>query len=261
MISRRNFLRSAAALTLGFSVISTAGCGSFGNDPDSLSVGVKIDVPKFGYQNPETGDIEGLEVDIARELAKRIYGSADKISITGVNVTTRGAMLDTGVLDATLATFTITEARKKSYNFSDPYHTDYIGILVKKSSGITNFEDLDGLTIGVAQAATTKDKLSELAQEKNMSLSFNEYATYPEIKVALVSGRVDAFSVDSSILQGYLDDTTMLLDTNLGEQDYGIATSKDNPEFSKLINSNLQDMMTDGTLNQLKEKWGLVHGE
>ena len=53
--------------------------------------------------------------------------------MTGVNVTTRGAMLDNGTLDATLATFTITEARKKSYNFSRPYYIDHIGVLVKKS--------------------------------------------------------------------------------------------------------------------------------
>ena len=54
------------------------------------------------------------------------YRSPDALRVTGVNVTTRGAMLDNGTLDATLATFTITEARKKSYNFSRPYYTDHI---------------------------------------------------------------------------------------------------------------------------------------
>ncbi len=259
MLSRRAFV-ALGALGVSGLAFGTSGCGLVGNDPNIFDVGVKIDVPKFGFQNPQTGLIEGMEVDIARELAKRLYGSPDAITVTGVNVTTRGAMLDTGVLDATLATFTITESRKKSYNFTDPYHKDYIGILVKKTSGIKSFEDLDKKVVGVAQAATTREKLEDLAREKEIKLRFSEYATYPEIKVALVSGRIDAFSVDSSILQGYLDDKTELLDTDLGEQEYGIATSKKDPAFSKKINELLHEMMDDGSLDAIKEKWGLVNG-
>ena len=154
MITRRTFIRSsalvAATLVLGGAAGGLAGCAA---DPNVLRVGTKIDVPGFGFQNPETGNIEGMEVDIARELAKRIKGSPDALKVTGVNVTTRGAMLDNGTLDATLATFTITEARKKSYNFSRPYYTDHIGVLVKKSSGIVDLKDLDGKTVGVALSA------------------------------------------------------------------------------------------------------------
>ena len=167
-------------------------------DGGVLRVGVKIDVPRFGYQNPATGEIEGFEVDIARELAKEIMGSEDKLKLTGVNVTTRGAMLDNGSLDAALSTFTITDSRKKSYHFSQPYYTDHIGVLVKKDAGIENLRDLDGKTIGVAQSATTKEKLQAAADELGITLKFNEYATYPEIKIALVSGRVDAFSVKTN---------------------------------------------------------------
>ena len=161
MITRRTFIRSsalvAATLVLGGATGGLAGCAS---GADVLRVGTKIDVPGFGFQNPETGNIEGMEVDIARELAKRIKGSPDALKVTGVNVTTRGAMLDNGTLDATLATFTITEARKKSYNFSRPYYIDHIGVLVKKSSGIVDLKDLDGKTVGVALSATTRDKLT-----------------------------------------------------------------------------------------------------
>ena len=144
--------------------------------------------------------------------------------MTGVNVTTRGAMLDNGTLDATLATFTITEERKKSYNFSRPYYTDHIGVLVKKSSGIDDLEGLNGKTVGVALSATTRDKLTAAGDELGIHMNFAEYSTYPEIKIALVAGRVDAFSVDSSILKGYLDDSTKLLDTHFAPQEYGVAT-------------------------------------
>ena len=187
MITRRTFIRSsalvAATLVLGGATGGLAGCAS---GADVLRVGTKIDVPGFGFQNPETGNIEGMEVDIARELAKRIKGSPDALKVTGVNVTTRGAMLDNGTLDATLATFTITEARKKSYNFSRPYYIDHIGVLVKKSSGIVDLKDLDGKTVGVALSATTRDKLTAAGDEIGIHMNFAEYSTYPEIKICLL---------------------------------------------------------------------------
>lgn len=254
MLTRRQFIRISALAAGALAVGGTlAGCAS----GDVLRVGTKIDVPGFGFQNPESGNIEGFEVDIARELAARIKGDPNKLEVTGVNVTTRGIMLDNGTLDATLATFTITEARKKSYNFSQPYFTDHIGVLVKKDAGIAELSDLDGKIVGVASSATTRDKLTEAGDEIGIHMEFAEYATYPEIKIALVTGRVDAFSVDRSILLGYLDDSTMLLNAQFAPQEYGIATKKTNTELAAQIDDALQDMMDDGTLASLEEKWGL----
>ena len=248
MITRRTFIRSSAlvasTLVLGGATGGLAGCAG---GADVLRVGTKIDVPGFGFQNPETGNIEGMEVDIARELAKRIKGSPDALRVTGVNVTTRGAMLDNGTLDATLATFTITEARKKSY----------IGVLVKKSSGIVDLKDLDGKTVGVALSATTRDKLTAAGDEIGIHMSFAEYSTYPEIKIALVTGRVDAFSVDRSILNGYVDDSTMLLDAQFAPQEYGVATKKSNTELADQVDAAIGAMADDGTLTALQERWGL----
>ncbi|MEF9841642.1 MAG: transporter substrate-binding domain-containing protein [Raoultibacter sp.] len=254
MLSRREFTR-LSVVALGAATLGTglAGCAP----RDVLRVGTKIDVPGFGFQNPATGTIEGFEVDIAHGLAERIEGSPDKLQVTGVNVTTRGAMLDNNTLDAALATFTITEARKKSYNFSQPYYTDHIGVLVKKSSGIARLDDLNGKMIGVALSATTRDKLTKAGDEIGIKMNFSEYATYPEIKIALVTGRVDAFSVDRSILKGYLDDSTMLLETEFAPQEYGVATKKTNTELAAKIDEALANMMEDGSLDALKKKWGL----
>ena len=256
-LTRRSFVRLAGAAAvgaaLGSAVLPLSGCAPAG---DVLRVGTKIDVPGFGFQNPETGSVEGLEVDVARELAARLKGDANALEIVGVNVTTRGAMLDNGTLDATLATFTITDARKKTYDFSRPYYIDHIGVLVLKKSGITDLAGLDGKTVGVALSATTKDKLGAAAAEAGITLKFAEYATYPEIKIALVAGRVDAFSVDSSILLGYQDDTTYLLPTQFAPQEYGVATAKGSP-YSAPIDEAIAAMEADGTLRALKERWGL----
>lgn len=254
-LTRRDFVRlsvvAAGCVAVG------AGMSGCTDNRNVLRVGTKIDVPGFGYQNPETGSIEGFEVDIAHELADRLKGSPDNLAITGVNVTTRGAMLDNNTLDATLATFTITEARKKSYNFSRPYFTDYIGVLVKKSSGIHEFADLDGKMIGVAMSATTRDKLTAAGDEIGIRMNFAEYATYPEIKIALVTGRVDAFSVDRSILRGYIDENTRLLDAQFAPQEYGVATKKSNIELAEQIDAAIGAMQEDGTLVHLEKEWGL----
>lgn len=255
-LTRRAFVRAlsvaAGAAALG-ATLPLSGCAPAG---DVLRVGTKVDVPGFGFQNPETGNVEGLEVDVARELAARIKGDENALELVGVNATTRGAMLDNGALDAALATFTITEDRRHSYDFSRPYYIDTIGVLVKKDAGIADFADLDGKTVGVALSATTKDKLREAADKIGITLNFAEYATYPEIKIALVVGRVDAFSVDRSILLGYQDDTTQLLDTQFAPQEYGVATAKGGP-LTEPVDEAIAAMEADGTLAALKERWGL----
>ncbi|MCK9169876.1 MAG: transporter substrate-binding domain-containing protein [Treponema sp.] len=222
-----------------------------------LKVGVKEDVPKFGYLNPSTNEHEGFEIDLAKAIAKKIFGDETKIKFTGVTAKTRGPLLDTGEVDLVLATFTVTDARRKVYDFSDIYFTDAVGIMTKKASGIKSFADLNGKTIGVAQSATTKKALQEGADKAGITIKFSEYATYPEIKTALDSGRIDAFSVDQAILLGYMEDSVMLLPEHFEEQPYGAAIKKGNTELLNLVNGVIEDMKKNGELDSLLAKNGL----
>lgn len=224
-------------------------------DAGILKVGVKVDVPKFGYKDPATEKNEGLEIDIAKALAKEILGDENKVQFQGVTAKTRGPLLDNGELDMVIATFTITEERKESYNFSTPYFTDGVALLVKKDSGINGLADLDGKTVGVAQSATSKKSLEDAATEKNITLKFSEFASYPEIKAALDSGRVDAFSVDAAILNGYVDDSTVILPDRFTPQEYGVATKKSNTDLAKLVDDKIVEMKSNGELDALINKW------
>lgn len=226
-------------------------------DNGVLKVGVKVDVPKFGYKNPDTGAIEGFEVDLSKQIAKKILGDENKIELQGVTAKTRGPLLDNGEIDMVAATFTITDERKKSYNFSDPYLTDGVGLLVKKDAGYTSLKDLNGKTIGVAQSSTTKKALEEEAANQGITLKFSEFTSYPEIKAALDSKRVDCFAVDASILNGYVDDNSVILDDRYNPQEYGIASKLDNKELAKVINEVVNDMKTSGEMDKLIEKWGI----
>ena len=226
----------------------------------TINVGVKIDVPKFGYEDPISGKTEGFEIDIAKSIAKKILGDSyadEKVKFTGVTAKTRGPLLDNGDVDFLVSTFTITEERKLSYNFTRPYFVDGVGLLVKKASGINSLADLDGKNIGVAQSATSKAAIQEQADKLGIKVNFLEYASYPEIKTALDSGRVDCFSVDGSILFGYLDDSTVILEDRFSPQEYGIATKLTNKGLAQYLDETVQSMQDSGELKTLMEKWGL----
>lgn len=258
----------AAALSLALAV-GLAGCGTSGgkasNQPNVaaiqkrgvLKAGVKVDVPHFGYKDPATGKIDGFEVELARAVAKKILGDPSKIELTPVTAKTRAALLQNGEIDIVAATFTITDERKKSLNFSDPYFTDGIAIMVKKNAGITGLKDLDKKKIGVAKSATTKAALQAKAQALGIQPEFLEFDSYPEIKAALDAGRVDAFSVDGSILMGYLDDSTQILPDRYSDENYGIATAKEKNDLTQAVNDALAELKSSGQLDQLKAKWGL----
>jgi putative glutamine transport system substrate-binding protein len=226
-------------------------------DRGVLKVGVKVDVPKFGFKDPQTGKIDGMEIDLARALAKKILGDENKVEVQAVTAKTRGPLLDNGEIDMVIATFTITEERKQSYNFSDPYFTDGVALMVKKNSGVQSLKDLNGKKIGVAQSATSKKAVQDAANKDGIKVSFLEFGTYPEIKAALDSGRVDCFSVDGAILFGYLDDSTVILADRYDPQKYGIATKKSNTALAKLVNDTVNDMKKSGDLDKLIQKWGL----
>lgn len=225
-------------------------------DRGVLKVGVKVDVPKFGYKDPKTEKVDGFEIDLSKAVAKKILGT-EKIETTAVTAKTRGPLLDSGDVDLVIATFTVTEERKKSFNFSDAYFTDGVRLLVKKSAGFNSLKDLDGKKIGVAQSATSKKAIQEQADKVGAKVSFLEFATYPEIKTALDSGRVDCFSVDGSILFGYLDDSTTILADSFSPQDYGVASKKGNDGLAKVVNETIAELKKSGELDKMIQKWGL----
>jgi putative glutamine transport system substrate-binding protein len=222
-----------------------------------LKVGVKSDVPGFGLLNPETGKYEGMEIDMAHLIAEELFGDRDRVAFTPVTAKTRGPLLDNGDIDFVIATFTVTEERKLTYNFSSIYYTDGVGLLVKKAAGYTGLESLGGKTIGVAQSATIRQAIIDGAAPLGVTVRFAEFATYPEIKAALDSGRVDAFSVDKAILRAYLDSSVTLLPDTYMPQPYGIAGKLQNKELASWIDGLIQTWLEDGTIQALITKYDL----
>lgn len=235
-------------------------------DAGVLKVGTKVDVPKFGLQNTATGEMEGLEVDLAYEIAGKIFGctaaeAKEKklVAFQGVTAKTRGPLIDNGEVDMVIATYTITPERKETWNFSTPYYTDAVGLMVLKDSGINSIEDLDGKVIAVSQGSTTKDGFRKYVDEKGYDVNpeFEEFDGYPSMAAALAAKNVDVFSVDRAILAGYNDDTTVILEDRFAEQEYGVASKLENKGLAELVDGVVSDLKSSGKMDEMLKGWGI----
>ncbi len=235
-------------------------------DRGVLRVGVKDAVQGFGYKDPLTGEYSGMEISIAEDIAKDL---GVDVEFTTVTAATRTELLDSGDIDCVLATFTITDERKKTWDFTTPYYTDHVGVLVQKESGITDLTGLKDKVVGVSSGSTSAKSLVSAMIDNGVltgdgfdadtfdpatwtdGISFKQYDDYPTISTALSAGEVDAFCVDKSILAIYHTDDREYIKEEFAPQEYGIATTKDS-DFSTYCENEVQKFLSDGTIDTLK---------
>lgn len=234
-------------------------------DRGVLKVGVKNNVVGFGYQDPLTKEYNGMEISMAKKIAELL---GVDVEFTAVTAATRTSLIDSGDLDFVIATFTITEERKKSWDFTSPYYTDFVTVLVENKSNIASLKDLLNKKVGVSSGSTSARALvqamidNKVITGNNFSpdtfdpstwtegVSFKQYDDYPTISTALSAGEVDAFSVDKSILAIYNTDSRSYIADKFAPQDYGIA-SKKSSEISLFLEELIQKWKADGTIDKL----------
>ena len=267
----------AAAGSTAETAAAAADPASYGADVQAiidrgvLKVGVKSDVLGFGYMDPLTSEYEGMEIDLAKKLAD--YLGVD-VEFTTVTAATRTELLDSGDIDCVMATFTITDERKQSWDFTTPYYTDHVTVLVKDSSNIKTLEDLKDKTVGVSSGSTSAKSLVKAMIENGVitgdgfneesfdpatwteGVKFKQYDDYPSISTALEADEVDAFSVDKSILAVYKTAGRSYIDAEFSPQEYGIATTKGSG-FSKLCEDEVSTWLSDGTVDSLIAQYNL----
>ena len=297
-ISRRSFVKAAgmaAALTAltacggsaGSTAASTASSAASGSAASSeavsadvqaivdrgvLNVGVKNAVKGFSFQDTLTGEYTGLEDSLAEMIAEHL---GVDVEFTTVTAATRGELLDSGDIDCVLATFTITDERKKSWDFSTPYYTDYVSVLVEDSAGIKSLADLKDKVVGVSSGSTSARALvQEMIDEGILTgegfdadtfnadtwkdgISFRQYDDYPAISTALSAGEVNGFCVDKSILAIYKTEGRSYIDAEFSPQEYGVATKKGSG-FSAVCDELITGWLSDGTIDGLIKDNGLA---
>jgi putative glutamine transport system substrate-binding protein len=250
-------LSLAATLVLGGSVPARA---ADDNSLDAIKkrgtikIGVKYDAPPFGSLSPQTNQVTGFDVDIARAIAKKIFGSPDKVELVQVKSDNRIPLVQNGDIDAFVATATITPARMKTIDFSNVYYRAGQSLLVKKNSTIKSYKDLDGKGVCSVQGSTPEQTIRRLVPKANVVV----FETYPECLTALRGGRVDAVTTDNVILGGYeaQDPNNLELVGGLFTfEPYGIGIRKGNTSLTKAVNDTLADLKKSGEYAKLHQQW------
>jgi putative glutamine transport system substrate-binding protein len=225
---------------------------------DKIVIGVKYDTRLFGLKNPSTGEVEGFDIDISKELAKDLLGDAKKVEFKEVTSKTRIPMLNNGDIDAIVATMTISEERKKEVDFSDVYFDAGQSLLVKKGSAIKGLEDLKkGTKVLAVKGSTSAINIRQKAPDTTVL----EFENYTEAFTALKAGQGDALTTDDSILYGMADQDSNyeLVGGTFTDEPYGIAVKKGNKELVDAINSALKKMKENGKYDEIHKKWIKSH--
>ncbi|MGX4201722.1 transporter substrate-binding domain-containing protein [Bacillus sp. JK74] len=223
-------------------------------DRDKIIFGVKTDTRLFGLKNPSSGDIEGFDIDISKQLAKDILGDEKKAEFKEVTSKTRIPMLQNGDIDAITATMTITDERKKEVDFSDVYFEAGQSLLVKKGSSIKSTEDLGkGSKVLAVKGSTSSQNIREKAPDASVL----EFENYAEAFTALKAGQGDALTTDNAILYGMADENKQyqLTGETFTDEPYGIAVKKGQSGLVKEINASLKKMKADGRYEKIYKKW------
>jgi glutamate transport system substrate-binding protein len=216
-----------------------------------IAIGVKFDVPPFGFKNPQTNDVEGFDVDLGRAVAERLGVKPKFIEAISDN---RIPFLQDGTADLILSTMTINEERVGQIDFSDPYFIAKGRILVKKqNSEITGVDSLAGNRVCTALGSTYEATIKDQAPDAKLKL----VDSYSECLELLQNGSVDAISTDDVILTGMIiqDDSLKLVGEELTQEPYGAGIKKGNTELVDFVNETFEAYKTDGRYEKTFQKW------
>jgi putative glutamine transport system substrate-binding protein len=220
-------------------------------------VGISTDMKKFSYIEPGASEPEGLEIDLARLIAKDILGDEKAARFVPVSPRIMFVLLDNGEIDSLIAGITITEERKKNFRFTSPYYVEEMGVLVRKDSGINAIKALDGKKMGVVTGTTARASFEEEELKIGITMEYVEFESHGEVKLALLEGKIDALVNDHSLLGGLVDNDTLILDTRFAPQPYGIVVNLSNNKLAAYLESFVTKIRADGTLSKLLARWGL----
>ena len=272
--------RLLALLLAAFAVLATAACGgSEGGGsgggaegdstpaakveqypPDSplgkiqqkgeITIGVKYDVPPFGFKNPQTNSIEGFDVDLGKAVAAKLGVKPKLIEAISDN---RIPFLEDGTADLILSTMTINAERVEQIEFSKPYFIAKGRILVKGDSDITGIDDLGGRKVCTALGSTYEATIKKGAPDADLRL----VDSYSECLELIQNGAVDAVSTDDVILTGMIiqDDSLKLVGEELTQEPYGAGIKKGNDELKTLVDETFDEYKQDGRWQKTYEKW------
>lgn len=226
-----------------------AGCGAKKGDK-VLTVATHATFPPYEFY--QDGTATGIDIDIMKAICDKLGYKMEVADMEFGSIITAVA---TGKADVGAAAITKTDDRAKSVNFTASYATGIQSVIVKKGSSITSIEDLHGddIIIGVQQDTTGDIYATKDFGEDHVS-KFNKGADAIQ---ALTTGKCNAVIIDNGPAKTFaeMNEDLAILPTVYTEEEYSFEISYDQPELYEQVNSTLQQLIEDGTVQKIIDQY------
>ncbi|MFI5776893.1 glutamate ABC transporter substrate-binding protein [Nocardia sp. NPDC051570] len=221
-------------------------------------VGVDQNTYLFGFRDPATGQLAGFDIDLAREIARDLFGDPDRIELRSVSTADRVPALKDHQVDLVVRTFSTTCDRRRDIDFSAVYYHAAQRILAPVNSGVNSAADLGGKRVCMTFGATSARPMFSLPNRP----SVRGVDDWTDCLVQLQQGQVDAVSTDEPILVGLAqqDRNLQVVGGPLGYESYAVGVPQGEPEMVRFVNGVLERIRADGTWQRLYDRHLAVLG-
>ena len=257
-------MKKMIALTLAVLMVAAllAGCGSSEakNGLKTVEAGKLIMATNAAfppYEYIEGNEIVGIDAEIAGAIAEKLglELQIDDMEFDSIVESVKGGKADIG-----LAGMTVTPERQEVINFTASYATGVQVVIVTEDSAITSVDDLfaEGAmhAIGV-QRNTTGDLYSTWDLEDAGLATIDRYSKGADAVQALLTGKVDCVVIDNEPAKAFVaaNEGLKILETAYAVEEYAAAMNKDNTELYEAVNAALEELIADGTVKAIVEKY------
>ena len=224
-------------------------------DKGQLVLGLDASFPPMGFVDAGSGDIVGFDIDLAREVAKRM---GVELVCQPINWDAKEMELNAHHIDCIWNGMTITPQRLNDMSISLPYLKNDQEVVVRKADGITDLKGLAGKKLGIQAGSSANEALDSAVEFKQ---TLGEVVPFDENLTALMDlnlGGVDAVLVDVIVANYYMTVNSypfVVLDESLAPEEYGIGFRKGDVALTDKVNQILLEMREDGTLETISTKW------
>jgi polar amino acid transport system substrate-binding protein len=215
----------------------------------ALVVGIDQSTVPLSYRDPRSGVLTGLDVRIAQEMARAVFGDPNRIRFRIESAAQRIPNLLSGQVDLVVQAMTVTCERKSRIGMSSVYYDAAQRIAVPAVSPVTGVADLGGRPVCSITGTTSIATLQAARGSNGQAPVTVGVPENSDCLVMLQQGQVDAATTDDTILAGYaLEDRRIAVRGDpLATEPYGIGVAPQNTDLLRFVNSVLDRTKADGT--------------
>lgn len=218
-----------------------------------LVVGLDTGSNLMSFRDPVTGEVSGFDADIAREIARDLFGDPNAIEFRLLTASQRVEALQQHTVDVVAKTMTITCERREQVDFSTQYLQVRQRLAVVAGSDISSVAGLENRRLCSVDASTSLDRILQRVPTAAVTV----VPLWSDCLVLLQQQQVDAISTDDTILAGMLtqDPYLRIVGPSLGSDSYGVGIPKGQDDVTRQVNRTLERIRADGTWMNLYQRW------